>query len=127
MLLSHWTDRACSRTLLSAGKSIEISTAMMPITTSNSTRVKSRSRRAFVNASRARLIIPFLQARTCPDVSSAVQQRRSQVPVRPGRDSVNRITAAVARRCQRVPVPPRRVAAMGRHQKWLPESPDPSN
>src|SRR5688500_1402076 len=39
-LLAHFTRLACSRARLSDGSRIEISNAMMPITTSSSTRVK---------------------------------------------------------------------------------------
>src|SRR3954468_15179397 len=41
MLLRHATERAPSRALLSAGRSIAISRAMMPMTTSSSTRVNA--------------------------------------------------------------------------------------
>ena len=44
MLFPHWISVACSRAFTSEGKRIEISTATMAITTSNSTRVKPCSR-----------------------------------------------------------------------------------
>jgi hypothetical protein len=44
-LLRHLVRVACSRALPSVGSSSEISTAMMPITTSSSTSVKAEPRR----------------------------------------------------------------------------------
>jgi hypothetical protein len=44
-LLSQATLRAASRALFSAGSKIEIKSAMMPITTNNSTSVKPRAAR----------------------------------------------------------------------------------
>ena len=45
----HLVRLACSRALLSAGNRIEISNAMMPITTNNSTRVKPRPFASFLD------------------------------------------------------------------------------
>src|SRR5438477_2694417 len=42
MLLLHWSVYACRRTFASVGSKMLISTAMMPITTSNSTSVNAR-------------------------------------------------------------------------------------
>ena len=39
----HWVVRACVRALFRAGRRIEISIAMMPITTRSSTSVKARA------------------------------------------------------------------------------------
>src|SRR5580765_8211470 len=44
-LFMHWTRNECCRATLMAGRRIEISTAMMPMTTSNSSRLKPRTGR----------------------------------------------------------------------------------
>jgi hypothetical protein len=41
MLLAHWTVAACRRAACNAGSRMAISTAMMPMTTSSSTRVNA--------------------------------------------------------------------------------------
>src|SRR5690349_8065586 len=70
MVVAQVTVLACSRALLRAGRRMPISTAMMPITTSSSTRVNARTRLQVV------LFVLVLIAMTA---SSAVSRSRERI------------------------------------------------